>query len=274
MGAHARFRAAEAGAEEQARALGERVASLEREHDELRQAVFAAAQLQRKLCAPRQTRRGKFEIASEIFPVRHLSGDFYQVLDWGDATGLAVGDIAGKGFTAGLWLAHLVGLIRSAPGSLPDPGAALAAVNSGLCRMQVEPPLAAVFLARLDHRRGELLYSNAGLPPAAVLRADGSVITLEAGGPILGGVPRAAFACGRVELGRGDTLLSFSDGIVECRNGREEEFGTNRLLAAAQSAKHNSASGMLFSILGAVQDFAGSRPREDDLTLMVVRRVD
>ncbi len=268
------FRAAEASAEERARVLEERLSSLEREHNELRQAIFAAAQLQRKLCAPRQVRRGKFEIASEIFPVRYLSGDFYQVLDWGDTTGLAVADIAGKGFAAGLWVTHLIGLIRSCASSVADPAAALAAINSGLCKMQVELPMVAFFLARLDHRSGELLYCNAGLPPALLLRADGSVAALEVGGPILGVVPRSPFTCGRVELGRGDTLLSYSDGIVECRNAGDEEFGTKRLLAAAHSARHDSASVMLFSILGAAQDFAGSRPREDDLTLMVVRRVD
>src|SRR5207245_441557 len=68
-------RAARAGQDERTPLLEEQLAVLQREHNELRQAIFAAAQAQRRLCAPRQARRGRFEIASEIFPVRHLSGD-------------------------------------------------------------------------------------------------------------------------------------------------------------------------------------------------------
>src|SRR5712691_11037631 len=82
-------RAARAGQDERTPLLEEQLAVLQREHNELRQAIFAAAQAQRRLCAPRQARRGRFEIASEIFPVRHLSGDFNQVLDLGATTGLA-----------------------------------------------------------------------------------------------------------------------------------------------------------------------------------------
>jgi len=252
--------------------LEERLAALQRDHNELSQAIFAAAQVQRKLCAPREVRRGRFEIAGEIFPVRYLSGDFYQVLDLGAATGLAVGDIAGKGLAAGLWLAHLVGLVRAHLSSGIDLSETVSAINEELWRMQPETPMVALFLARLDQQSGELIYSNAGQPAPVVLRTNGRVESLEAGGPLLGALPRATFAFGRVLLGPGDTLVSYSDGIVECRNDQGEEFGAHRLIAASRSAGFPSAANLLFSLLGAAQDFAGSCPREDDLTLLVVCR--
>ncbi len=253
--------------------LKERLATLEREHNELLQAIFTAAQTHRKLCAPREARRGKFEIAAEIFPVRHLSGDFSLLLDCGATTGLAVGDIAGKGLTAGLWLPHLVGLVRTGLGSGLDPSEAAALINAELWKMQPEPPMAALFLARLDPHHGELIYCNAGQPAAVVLRADGRLEFLEAGGPLLGAVSEASFASGRAVLDPGDALLSFSDGIVECRNDRGEEFGVGRLVAASRAAGRSSTTSMLFSLLGAAQDFAGGRPPEDDLTLMIARRL-
>ncbi len=270
------------------RALEEQVAALQREHDETHQALFEAAQVQRKLCAPRELRRGRFEIASEIFPVRYISGDFYDVLDLGEAVGLAVGDIAGKGLAGGLWFTHLLGLIRIHAGLLDDPTAAVAAINRDLCRVPSGPPMASLFLGRLDPRRGELVYSNAGQPPALLLRRDGTVESLREGGTLLGAFPHAPFGSGRVVVEPGDTLIGYSDGIVECRNARGEEFGVRRLLAAARPAVSgaSSASGssaspaksgasiVLFSMLGAVQDFAGSHPRDDDFTLMVVRRLD
>lgn len=254
------------------RALEEQLAALHREHNELCQAIFVAAQVQRKLCAPREARRGRFEIAGEIFPVRYLSGDFYQVLDLGATSGLAVGDIAGKGLTAGLWLAYLVGLVRTNLGSGAVLSEAVSAINEELWGMQPQAPMVALFLARLDQQSGELIYSNAGQPAPVVLRANGRVESLEAGGPLLGAVPGATFASGRVLLGPGDTLLSYSDGIIECRNDQREEFGADRLIAASRSAGYPSAANTLFSILGAAQDFAGSSPSEDDLTLVVVYR--
>jgi sigma-B regulation protein RsbU (phosphoserine phosphatase) len=272
--AKAKARSDRSQAGDRTRALEERIAGLEREQNDLRQALFGAAQLQRKLCATRDLRRGRFEIASELFPVRHISGDFYNVMDLGAQLGLAVGDIAGKGMIAGLWFSHLVGLVRMHAESLGEPDGVARAINRHLCAMQPEPPMAAMFLARLDVESGELIYSNAALPPAVVLRRGGTVESLGEGGPLLGAFADSEFSRARVNLGPGDTLVAFSDGVVECRNSGDEEFGLDRLLAAARSATPASSAKILFSILGAVQDFAGSRPREDDFAVMVVRGLD
>jgi len=247
----------------------EELAALRREQEELQQALFEAAQVQRKICAPRELRRGSMEIAGEMFAVRHLSGDFLKVLDLGPVVGLAVGDIAGKGLSAGLWLAHLVGLIRIYAGEHDELPAAMAAINRELCGQSAEPPLAALFLARLDPLTGELVYSNAGQPAALLLCRGGHVESLQDGGPMLGAVSDATFACGRAVLEPGDTLVACSDGVVECHNPQEEEFGTQRLAAAIVAAGGASASQALFSTLAAVMDFAGGHPLADDLTLMV-----
>ncbi|MDA2913245.1 serine/threonine-protein phosphatase [Acidobacteriia bacterium AH_259_A11_L15] len=258
---------------ERVRELEARLAGLEQEQRRLQRSLFAAEQVQRKLCAPRHLRRGRFEIASEIFPVRYISGDFYDIFPLRAATGLVVGDIAGKDLAAGLWFTHLMGLIRIHAGQQADPADALAAINRDLFRVQEVPQMASLFLARLDAQRGELLYSNAGHPPAFVLRHDDGVESLNEGGPLLGVIPRAAFRSSRVWLEPGDTLVSYSDGILECRNCREEEFGMERLLETALAARGSSANAMLFSLLAAVQDFAGNYPREDDFTVLVARRL-
>jgi len=254
-------------------ALEAELAALRRQQNELQQALFGAAQLQRRLCSTRELRRGRFELASEVFAVRHISGDFYNVLDLGSELALAVGDIAGKGFLAGLWFTHLIGLLRIHAASVPGPAAATAAINRDLFQIQPDPPMAGLFLGRLDPHQGDFIYCNAGQPPALLLRRNGSVETLREGGPMLGAVAGATFNCGRVRLESGDTLVMYSDGLTECRNACDEEFGTRGLLAAARAAAGSSANSMLFSLLGSVQDFAGSHPRGDDLTLMVLRHL-
>src|ERR1700757_4115311 len=125
-----------AGLTESARSLRDELDSVRREHAKLQQAIYEAAQIQRRLCAPRELVWGEFEIAGEIFPVRHLSGDFFKVMKLDSTLGLTVGDIAGKGMSAGIWQAHLMGLIRRCARTYSDPAAAVAQVNAELCQDQ------------------------------------------------------------------------------------------------------------------------------------------
>src|SRR6202048_893736 len=242
------------------------------EQAKLQQAIYEAAQVQRKLCAPRELVWGEFEIAGEIFPVRHLSGDFFKVMELDSALGLAVGDIAGKGLAAGIWQTHLMGLIRRGARRHSDPATAVAEVNAELCQDQDEPPIAALFFARLDPQENELVYCNAGLPAPLLLRHNKTVERLEKGGPMLGALQKAAYDSGTVRLNPGDMLLAYSDGVTECRNSEDEEFEMKRLSAAVSAVGGASGNQGLFSTLGGVLDLADACSPEDDLTLLVVRR--
>jgi sigma-B regulation protein RsbU (phosphoserine phosphatase) len=246
-----------------------------REQAKLQQAVYEAAQVQRRLCAPRELVWGEFQIAGEIFPVRHLSGDFFKVMQFDCVLGLILGDIAGKGLIAGIWQAHIMGLIQRSARRFADPAGAVAEVNQELCQDdQVERPLTALFFARLDAERNELAYCNAGLPAPLLLRRNKSVERLEKGGPMLGALQRATFDSGRVSLDPGDMLIAYSDGVTECRNSQEEEFEMARLGEAARAVSGASANQALFSLLAAVLDFADACSPGDDLTLLVVRRTE
>src|SRR6201993_4014219 len=118
-----------AGPTESARLLRDELDGMRREHAKLQQAVYEAAQIQRRLCAPREIVWGEFEIAGEIFPVRHLSGDFFTVMELNSVLGLAVGDIAGKGLSAGIWQAHLMDLVQRCARAYLHPADAVAAIN-------------------------------------------------------------------------------------------------------------------------------------------------
>jgi serine phosphatase RsbU (regulator of sigma subunit) len=246
--------------------------AVRRDQAKLQQAIYEAAQIQRNLCAPRELVWGEFDIAGEIFPVRHLSGDFFKVMELDSALGLVVGDIAGKGLSAGIWQAHLMGLIRRSAQRHSDPAAAVAEVNAELCQDQDEPPIAALFFARLDPKENELVYCNAGLPTPLLLRYNKTMERLENGGPMLGALREAVYGRGSVQLNPGDMLLAYSDGVTECRNSQDEEFAMGRLSAAVSAVGGACANQVLFSTLGAVLDFADACSPEDDLTLLVIRR--
>jgi phosphoserine phosphatase RsbU/P len=262
----------ERGRSEEVRALEEELALLRLEQSKLHRSIFEAAQIQRRLCAPRQFSSGEFEVAGEIFPVRHLSGDFFKVMELGSALGIVVGDIAGKGLSAGIWLPHLVSLIHSCAQAHSDPADAIAEANRKLCTGCGEPPLAAVFFARIDQEDGRIVYCNAGLPSPLILGSDDGVVRLEKGGPMLGAMSEATFRTGTVTLERGYTLIACSDGVTECQNARDEEFNSTRLATAGRASRGGNATQTLFSTLGAVLDFADGCSLSDDLTLLVVRR--
>ena len=253
------------------RELEARLATVQEQYTELQTAVFEAAQVYRRLCAPRLVRSGEYEIASEIFAVRHLPGDFFTVEETSAGLILALGDVEGKGLAAGMWATHLVGLLRNHTAANPEPSAIVAGVNRDLCRLSPLAPLVTLFVARLDSTTGELDYASAGHPSGMLLRSDGKLESLSEGGPILGFLPAADFSTGHVKTKPGDLLLAYSDGIIEARDIADQEFGEARLETYLRRAGRTSAEEVLFSVLGAVQDFAATRPLSDDTSLVVLR---
>jgi serine phosphatase RsbU (regulator of sigma subunit) len=251
-----------------------KLASLQKDYADLHASLFEAAQVYRRLCAPRLVSHGNYEIASETFAARHLPGDFFTVDETGNGATLALGDISGKGLAAGMWITLLLGLVGKHSTASAEPQAIVADVNRDLCRMSLGSPLASLFLARLDSASGVLEYCSAGHPPALLLRADGHLESLSEGGPLLGVVPEASFLNGKVDLRVGDVLLVYSDGILEARNEADQEFGFDRLATQFRYARNGSADTILFSLLGAVQDFAGACLQADDMSVVVVRHRD
>src|SRR5574338_851439 len=252
------------------RELQQKLETLQRDYAELNTAIFEAAQVHRRLCAPSVVRHGAFEVASEIFAVRHLPGDFFSVEETRDGLVLALGDIGGKGLAAGMWVTHLIGLLRTHTAASTAPETSVARINRDIARLAAVEPLSTLFVARLS-KSGKLDYTSAGHPPALLLRQNGQLELLSDGGPVLGAVPAAVFVRGTVTMRRGDLLLACSDGILESFNEGEQEFGNMRLQTELRRAQGGSAEAVLFSVLGAVQDFAAPRPLTDDMTLMVVK---
>src|SRR5882672_3546700 len=241
-----------------------RLADLQQDYAELHTEIFEAAQVHRRLCAPRHVRFGNFEIASEIFAVRHLPGDFFTVEEKSDGVVLALGDICGKGLAAGMWTTHLVGLVGARVATTSRPEAIVAGVNRDICLLKSFMPLASLFLAKLDPITGLVQYCSAGHPPALLLRADGQLELLSEGGMLLGVMPATPYVSGSFELGAGDVLMIYSDGITESNDCRGEEFGYERLEDQLRRAPTAAADAVLFSVLGAVQDFAAASPLVDD----------
>jgi len=253
-------------------AAQERIDSLIQERLDLHAQLFEAAQIQRKLSGPRALRQGNMQFASEVFAAHYLSGDFVVLSQDGPKVLTTVGDIAGKGFAAGMWFTNLAGLLQSYADPYSDPGRTATEINRHLCYLRPMAPFVTAFFAHMDCAQGTLIYSNAGHFPPILLRADGRTEALDKGGPLLGAVEHASFESSEVRLDPGDTLVAYTDGVLECRNSAGEEFGMARLLTAVQQAKQPTAQETLVLLLAAVQDYANGSSLCDDLSLLVVQR--
>ena len=246
--------------------------SLLRERVDLHAQIADAVQIQRKLSGPRVLHRGDLQFAREVFAARYLSGDFTTFSQEGSRVLAVLGDIAGKGVGAGMWFTHLAGLLQSCGRPDFSPSTIASEINRHLCYLQPMAPFVTALIAQMDCDRGVLTYCNAGHFPPILFRQDGDVQLLETGGPLLGALQGAEFASGELTLGPGDTLVVYSDGVVECRNPEGEEFGLDRLIAALPRAKQHSAHGTLMMLLAVVQEFANGYPMSDDMSLTLIQR--
>ena len=248
------------------------VYSLLRERMDLHTQLSDAVQIQRKLSGPRMLRCGEWEFAREVFAARFLSGDFATFSQDGTKVLAVLGDIAGKGVAAGMWFTHLAGLLQSYGRPEFNPARIAREINRHLCYLQPVAPFVTAFLAQIDCELETITYCNAGHFPPILLRADGRTELLEIGGPLLGALDGAEFVSGELMLEPGDTLVAYSDGVLECCNRAGEEFGLKRLTASLQEVKQPSAHATLMMLLAAIQDYANGSPLSDDVSLTLIQR--
>jgi sigma-B regulation protein RsbU (phosphoserine phosphatase) len=246
------------------RGLGERGAA-DRELD-------LARRVQRQLLPQAPPPLATLEYAAVCREAGAVGGDGYDFLDLGPgALGLMLTDISGKGMGAALLMANLQATLRAefARGGLDLPRR-LAAVNALFLASTAPEHYATLFLGCYDDARRRLAYANCGHNPPLVLRANGSCEHLPPTAPVLGLM--GDWTCEEREVGiaSGDTLVVFSDGVTEARNGREEEFGEARLVEAVLKERPLPVDSLPAAILAAVEGFTGA-PQEDDLTLVVAR---
>src|SRR6187200_3144013 len=154
--------------------LQQKLETLQRDYAELNTAIFEAAQVHRRLCAPSLLRHGAFDVATETFAVRHLPGDFVSIEETRDGLVLALGDIGGKGLAAGMWVTHLIGSIRTHTAVSSEQAEIATAVNRDIAHLSSVEPLSTMFIGRLDANTGTLDYCSAGHPAALLLRQDGA----------------------------------------------------------------------------------------------------
>jgi sigma-B regulation protein RsbU (phosphoserine phosphatase) len=244
-------------------------AEIERARDSHRE-LDEAVRIQRTLMPATLPRLEGFELAASWQPAGRVGGDCYDAIPFGRSRlAITIADVVGKGVPAALLMSGLQASVRAFASDQIPPDELCARVNRIITSQVAAGRFISFFYCLLDASTGVVWYSNAGHYPALLVRADGAVEKLSAGGPVLGAIPTATFDRDEVEMRPGDRLVLYTDGITEARDGGDEEFGEERLIQELVAHRSCSAPALQARVVDAVSAFTGG-VFQDDATLLVV----
>jgi len=221
---------------------------------------------------PSQLRGTGLDVHATIEPARHVGGDLFEVLRVSDdRLVLAVGDVCGKGIPAALFMAVAVTLLRTLARQLDGPAEILGRLNDELAAQN--PRGMFVTMVCLDVRGSKVTCANAGHDSTLRVGAAGAPQQVfPSSGTVLGLFPGQQYADETLELGPGESLVLYTDGVSEANDATGALFGEERLHACLAQGGAQTAAGTVERLLGAVRAFAGGAPQSDDITILVLRR--
>ena len=244
------------------------------ERERIEQELRIARLIQQTLLPKSLPQLPDYDVAAYYQPAREVGGDFYDFLELEDGRlGLVVGDVTDKGVPAALVMATTRTVLRGAAQRLFSPGEVLRRANEALVS-DIPPNMFITCLyAILEPESGHLIYANAGhdLPyRRRVGRNEGAAQELRARGMPLGLMPGMSYEEKELVLERGESVLFYSDGLVEAHDPDRQMFGFPRLRALV--AEHDGERSLIDSLLEELYSFTGEGwEQEDDITLVTLR---
>lgn len=252
--------------------LAERIATRIEAERRLQGEMEIAREVQRKLFPQRSPALATISYAGACLQARAVGGDYYDFLDFGPGSiGFVLADISGKGIHAALLMASLQANLRSQYAlARNDVASLLESVDRLFFESTANNHFATMFFGRYEDASRRLLYANCGHNPPLLARADGHVQWLEPTTSVLGLFDAWRCQVADVEIGPGDLLLLYTDGVTEARSDSGEEFGEGRLIEAVQRYRDFEPGPLLTTIVSSVQQFSGAE-QEDDVTMVAIR---
>ena len=214
-----------------------------------------------------------FDLTGSIIPSRRVSGDYYQAVErlGGKETVLMIADVCGKGIAASLTTLSLEALAAGPIEVGRTPAELCTRINRRLHSRTLPNRFATAFVVVLEPHGRVLSYASAG-HPGLLVGSKGNVLHLDSTGPPLGAFPAIEYSESSVLLEIGDTLVLFTDGIIEATNPADEEFGTTRLGEVVANNREVDLGTLTRTIESALEEFVEGVPYADDRTLLLLRR--
>ena len=220
------------------------------------------------------------DVHAFIDPALEVGGDLYDVFAVGpNQLCVAVGDVAGKGTAAALFMARTRSLLRagtlqffSIAQRMPRPSEVASLVNAELCKNNPNSTFVTLLIAFLDIADGQVTYCNAGHVYPVVAGGSGVSEIINIPDPPLGALEGLTFADHTLQMATGDTLILMSDGLADMRNPAMESFGDERVLSEIEAANGAPLNELVDRLVSSARLFADGAPQFDDVTVLALRR--
>ena len=236
----------------------------------LERQVQMAAQVQHRMIPAKPPVIPGIDLASVYVPCFELGGDFYDFIELPyNNLGMVIADVSGKGVPASLTMAAVRAALRAQIDNVYYLYEVIKRVNLMLCRDSSPGEFVTLFYGVLDGRNRRFTYCNAGHPPALVLR-DGKIIELPSDSMVLGIDVNENYVQSLVDLQPSDTLLLYTDGLMDAMNFQQERFGKQRIVEVF-SQGGPTAETIVENILWSLRKFTGLAKPVDDITMIVAK---
>jgi sigma-B regulation protein RsbU (phosphoserine phosphatase) len=245
------------------------------EQERLRKELEISRRIQEELL-PRAPGRFPFaEVAGMSIPAREVGGDFFNYFRLsGDEASVLVGDVSGKGVPAAILMANLQATLRARLAHEKDLALLAERLDNELGGEEPAQSYLTLFLAIVDGRAGWLRYVNAGHVTPLLVRRGGGIERLESTGRPLGLLPGGGYQERRLQVGQGDVLFLFTDGVVDAEDASGEPFGAERVEELLTKSADGNAAGLLARVEEALLRHRGASEASDDATIVALRLLE
>jgi len=211
------------------------------------------------------------QIAFHAEPARIVGGDYFDFFGLkNDHQGVIIADVMGKGLPASMLMSNLQASLRILGPQYTELDSLMGKLNELFQRNLKLIRFITIFLAAIDAKAGVVEYCNGGHhPPILFEAATNKIRWLKPTGPAIGLTRNAEFKSEIAKISKGDLLLLYTDGLVECRNGSSEEFGEARVASFVRENHHESTDNFVKKLRNSALNFASKF--QDDLTLLAIK---
>lgn len=236
-----------------------------------------AKALQQSILPEHELEFNGYSLFGITVPAKIMSGDYFDYLDFGsesDRLGVIVGDAASKGMSAAAEAMYISGAIRMAVNFEIKISALLSKLNKIISQIFSDDRFTTLFYGEISNdEKGLFLYGNAGHnPPIFHSRRNDSIEYLGTTGPLLGPAPNSKYKTDSINFEIGDTLVIFSDGIVEAANTDFDFYEEKKLEKVIRANIDLTPKELTYKILEDVNKFSLDGKYNDDKTIVVIKR--
>ena len=209
------------------------------------------------------------EIAAKMVTARQVGGDLYDFVKVGQgAFGIMIGDVAGKGVPAALYMAKVVSEFKSYAGE-ENASQAITKLNERLCKEGSAGLFVTLSYIIFDIKAGVASFSSGGHLPIIVAKPEITLVDAKEGMPL--GIFESGFSEEKINFNKGDTFVLYTDGVTEAMNPKGEMFCQERLMELVKNNTNLSSEELTALIQEEVKKFEGKKKQHDDITVIVIK---